>query len=67
MTQTLCATCQFKRDVRTARSSFLLCQLSNTDETFPKYPPQPVRLCRGYRPASSEAGQSNDLLPNDPS
>jgi GNAT superfamily N-acetyltransferase len=30
-------------------SRFLLCQLSSRDPAFPKYPPQPVVRCEGYR------------------
>jgi hypothetical protein len=29
-------------------SRFLLCRLSQTDQRFPKYPPQPVISCEGY-------------------
>jgi hypothetical protein len=35
-------------------SRFLLCQLSQTDAAFPKYPPQPVIRCGGYAKASGE-------------
>ena len=27
-----------------------MCQLSTTDPAYPKYPPQPVVRCDGYRP-----------------
>jgi hypothetical protein len=38
-------------------SRFLLCQLSKTDPAYPKYPPQPVVRCDGYRPSeASEQG-----------
>ena len=30
-------------------SRFFLCQLSTTDQAYPKYPPQPVVRCDGYR------------------
>ena len=46
MTPTLCETCQNMREVRTARSRFLLCELSVTNADFPKYPPQPVEVGR---------------------
>jgi len=36
------------REVRTARSRFLLCELSVTNNAYPKYPPQPVVKCEGY-------------------
>ena len=50
MTMSLCETCQNMREVRTARSRFLLCELSVTNADFPKYPPQPVVRCDGYQP-----------------
>ena len=56
MTMTLCATCRNMRDVRTARSRFLLCELSLTNAAYPKYPPQPVARCDGYQ-SRSEAKQ----------
>jgi hypothetical protein len=43
--------CARVRAVVTPRGSrFLLCQLSTTDPAYPKYPPQPVVRCDGYRP-----------------
>lgn len=45
----LCESCEHVRVIRTARSTFLLCQLSGTNPAFPKYPPQPVVRCDGYR------------------
>ena len=50
MTTSLCETCQNMREVRTARSRFLLCELSVTNPDFSKYPPQPVVRCDGYQP-----------------
>ena len=51
MIHSLCETCAWMREVITPRRSrFLLCQLSTTDPRFPKYPPQPVVRCAGYRP-----------------
>ena len=44
----LCHSCKNKREVRTARSRFLLCELSFTNEDFRKYPSQPVLACAGY-------------------
>jgi hypothetical protein len=46
----LCETCGNVREICTARSRFLLCELSFTDATYPKYPPQPVVRCDGHRP-----------------
>jgi hypothetical protein len=54
--KSLCETCKNMRVVRTARSRFLLCELSVTNDDYPKYPPQPVVLCDGYLP-SDEASQ----------
>ena len=49
--QSLCETCASMREVSTPRGSrFLLCRLSQTDPAFPKYPPQPVVRCDGYKP-----------------
>jgi hypothetical protein len=43
------------REVITPKGSrFLLCQLSRNDPAYPKYPPQPVVRCEGYRPRESE-------------
>ena len=49
--QSLCDTCALMREVITPKHSrFLLCQLSQTYAAFPKYPPQPVARCDGYKP-----------------
>ena len=49
--RSLCETCARVREVVTPKGSrFLLCQLSTTDTAYPKYPPQPVVRCDGYRP-----------------
>jgi hypothetical protein len=37
------------REVCTARSRFLLCELALVDAAYPKYPPQPVTRCDGHR------------------
>jgi hypothetical protein len=51
----LCSTCEHARTITNDRSStFLLCQLSQTDKRFPKYPRLPVLSCSGYR--EREAG-----------
>jgi hypothetical protein len=54
MMPSLCVTCRNKREVRTARSCFLLCELSGSNADYPKYPPQPVVQCEGYRPEESQ-------------
>ena len=49
MIQSLCEACAHMKKVDSAKGSrFLLCQLSQTDRRFPKYPPQPVDTCAGY-------------------
>jgi hypothetical protein len=43
----ICHRCVHLRLVRSGRGSvFLMCQ----EPTLPKYPPQPVRECRGFTP-----------------
>jgi hypothetical protein len=50
MMPSLCETCENAREVCTAKSRFLLCELSFTNAAYPKYPPQPVVRCDGYCP-----------------
>jgi len=46
----LCGTCANARIIESRRGSrFWLCELSKTDNRFPKYPPLPVVECLGYR------------------
>ena len=50
MQQSLCETCAHLREIKTPKGSrYLLCQLSQTDARYPKYPVQPVVRCDGYR------------------
>jgi hypothetical protein len=59
--RSLCETCGNVREVRTARSRFLLCELSLTTAAYPKYPPQPVVRCDGYRPSNApDEGKPGD-------
>jgi len=61
MIHSLCETCALMREVVTPKGSrFLLCQLSQTDPAYPKYPPQPVVRCDGYQ--KKEQVSVNDLL-----
>jgi hypothetical protein len=53
----LCEPCQNMREVRTARSRFLLCEFSSVNETYSKYPPQPVVQCDGYKAMDQPTGQ----------
>jgi hypothetical protein len=53
----LCPHCANVQVITNDRGScFYLCRLSAVDKRFPKYPPQPVIACEGYRPASEQAG-----------
>ena len=54
MTQTLCESCRWMREVTTPRSRFLLCELSQMNPAYPKYPPQPVVRCEGYQQEQAE-------------
>jgi hypothetical protein len=50
MTQSLCETCAWMREVITPKASrFLLCELSKTNPAYPKYPAQPMIRCEGFR------------------
>jgi hypothetical protein len=47
----LCATCAHGRRVTSTRGSvFLLCERSQSDPRYPKYPALPVLRCDGYEP-----------------
>jgi hypothetical protein len=53
----LCPHCANVQVIITDRGSrFYLCRLSASDERYPKYPPQPVIACAGYRTASHHTG-----------
>jgi hypothetical protein len=60
--QSLCETCRNVREVRTARSRFLLCELSVTNAALQKYPPQPVLRCDGFQ--SSEDARLDKPSPS---
>jgi hypothetical protein len=50
MIDSLCESCTWMRQVVTPKGSrFLLCQLSQNNPAYPKYPPQPVVRCDGYK------------------
>ncbi len=47
--QGLCPRCRWVRRIESARGSvFLLCERSQADASFPRYPPQPVVACAGF-------------------
>jgi hypothetical protein len=58
MMPSLCESCRKLREVRTARSRFLLCELSVSNADYPKYPPQPVVRCEGFQPKDEATGQA---------
>ncbi len=46
----LCVDCIHNRSIESTHGSvFILCELSLTDPTFPKYPRLPVLSCDGYK------------------
>ncbi len=50
----LCESCANVRIIETRRGSrFFLCQLSEVDPRFPRYPRTPVLQCIGYTPAAA--------------
>ena len=45
----LCPACRHVKLLRSDRgSTFLLCQRSKQDASYPRYPPQPRLVCPGY-------------------
>ncbi len=62
MRVSICESCANVREVRTARSRFLLCELARTNAEYPKYPPQPVVRCGGYQ----RNGEAKPDTPTDP-
>jgi hypothetical protein len=46
----LCDRCRHSRVIPGARSSFLLCERSQTDPAYARYPRLPVLDCAGYEP-----------------
>ena len=58
----LCDDCRWVREVLTRRSRFLLCERSQFDPDYPRYPGLPVLQCRGYEERTgnrAEAGRSD--------
>lgn len=62
MLASLCQTCRHVREIRSPRGSrFLLCQRSQVDPRFAKYPPQPIVKCSGFEEgAASDADGSRE-------
>jgi hypothetical protein len=52
----LCESCANVKIIDTRKGSrFFLCELSDVDPRFPRYPRIPVLRCHGYAPAESAA------------
>jgi hypothetical protein len=62
--QSLCETCRNVRKVHTARSRFLLCELSVTNTAYPKYPRQPVVRCLDYQNKDGATQDNRDDPPD---
>lgn len=56
----LCAGCEHLRLLASKRSVFARCGLADVDPAFVRYPPLPVRACRGFRPDLEEGGAEVD-------
>ena len=52
----LCASCRHLQPLRSKRSLFVRCGLSDVDARFPRYPVLPVVACGGYEPTSGAIG-----------
>lgn len=61
----LCAACEHLRLLSSKRSVFVRCGLADSDPAFVRYPPLPVRLCRGFRPHPEEGGAEVDPVGSD--
>ncbi len=46
----LCAACAHLQVLRSKRSTFVRCARADGDPRFERYPPLPVRWCRGHEP-----------------
>ncbi len=61
MIQSLCKTCSHRKEVVSGKGArFLLCEKSQTDRRFQKYPPQPIIECIGYVESKEDKGHSPD-------
>ena len=57
--RSLCRSCAWMREIVSGRSSrFLLCQKSQNDAQFAKYPPQPIVRCSGFQQRSDGADET---------
>ena len=59
----LCASCIHARRTGNSKgSAFILCDLSKSDPSFPKYPRLPIMNCPGFE----RLAPSNEAPPRDP-
>jgi hypothetical protein len=59
----LCERCVHSRRITSSRGSvFYLCDLSEVDSNFPKYPRLPVLRCRGFRETAVHEQNGRDAL-----
>lgn len=62
----LCADCRHARLIHSSRgSTFYLCQLSETDPRFAKYPRLPMLQCAGYEAATATVDKTSRLAPGE--
>jgi hypothetical protein len=55
------------REIVTPKGSrFLLCELSQSNPDYPKYPPQPVVRCNGYQEKAQTEGKSDEAKRTEP-
>lgn len=60
----LCESCAWMREIVTPKGSrFLLCQLSQINAHYAKYPPQPVIRCAGYQMKERKDASSDEAAP----
>jgi hypothetical protein len=56
----LCAGCEHLRLLASKRSVFVRCGFADVDPAFVRYPPLPVRVCRGFLPRGDSVGAAID-------
>jgi len=59
--QSICLKCVDHRSIVSGKGSvFMLCQSQETPENWPKYPPQPMRRCKYFRPIHASVNEKVD-------
>jgi hypothetical protein len=57
----LCEKCRHAKIITSDRgSTFIMCEMSKTDKSFPKYPRLPVLVCSGYVEKRIDAASSKE-------